>query len=195
MFAMASMSKPSADGSAPDVAMNGLFPTIARGLEIVAVRALGNADEARDAVQETLARALAAVRSDRIPPGVALEGYVYGIARHVIADVHRRRARDGDPTMDPGALHAPDPSPLDALIQHEERDMVARVLATLPVADRELLERCFVRGERVAAIAARMGEPADRIRKRKSRALERVREVLSRSAGSHETPQVPIIPI
>jgi DNA-directed RNA polymerase specialized sigma24 family protein len=71
---------------------------------------------------------------------------------------------------------------------------MSHALASLPAVDRELLECCFVQGERVAAIAARTGEPADRIRKRKSRALERMREVLSRSAGSHETPQVPIIP-
>jgi RNA polymerase sigma-70 factor (ECF subfamily) len=183
----------SADAALPDPAVADLPRTLAGGLEIVAIRALGNSDDARDAVQETLARALAAIRSDGIPPGVALEAYVYGIARHVIADVHRRHARDGDPTIDPGSLHAPDPSPLDALIQHEERDMVARVVATLPAADRELLERCFMRGERVASIAAQLGEPADRIRKRKSRAIERLREALRRSPGGHETASLPTV--
>lgn len=174
----------SADAALPDPAVANLPRTLAGGLEIVAIRALGNSDDARDAVQETLARTLAAIRSDRIPPGVALEAYVYGIARHVIADVHRRRTRDGDPTIDPGSLQALDPSPLEALIRDEERDTVARVLATLPAADRE---RFFVQGERIAAIAAQMGEPADRIRKRKSRAIERLREALRRSPGSHES--------
>lgn len=187
------MSMPSADGSAPDAAMTGLSPTIARGLEIVAVRALGNADEARDAVQETLARALAAIRSDRIPPGVALEAFVYGITRHVIADVQRRRARERGATGDPGTLPAPGPSALEALVRAEEREEVVRALAVLSAADRELLERCFVQGERVAAIAARIGEPADRIRKRKSRAIERLREALRRSRGGHETASPPTV--
>jgi RNA polymerase sigma-70 factor (ECF subfamily) len=187
------MSLRSADTSASDPVMVRLPQAIAGGLEIVAVRALGNADEARDAVQETLVRALAAIRNDRIPPGVPLEAFIYGIARHVIADVHRRRARDGTPTIDPGTLHAPDPSPLEALIQHEEREIVARGLAALPAADRELLERCFVRGERVAAIAAQLGEPADRIRKRKSRAMERLREGLRGSGSGHETGSLPTL--
>lgn len=187
------MSVALADAALPDPAVANLPRTLAGGLEIVAIRALGNSDDARDAVQETLARTLVAIRSDRIPSGVALEAYVYGIARHVIADVHRRRTRDGDPTIDPGSLQAHDPSPLDALIQHEERDIVARVLATLPSADRELLERCFVQGERIAAIAAQLGEPADRIRKRKSRAVERLREALRRSRGGHETASLPTV--
>jgi len=187
------MSMPSADGSASDVAIAGLSQTIARGLEIVAVRALGNADEARDVVQEILARALAAIRTDRVPPGVPVEAFVYGIARHVITDVHRHRVRDGAPPIDPGALHAPGPSPLEALIQREEQEMVARALETLPAADRELLDRCFVRGERVAAIAAQLGEPAARIRKRKSRAMERLREGLQRSGSGHETASLPTL--
>jgi RNA polymerase sigma-70 factor (ECF subfamily) len=194
MFAMGTMSMPSADGSAPDVAISGLSQTIARGLEIVAVRTLGNADEARDAVQETLARALAAIRSDRIPPGVALEAFVYGIARHVITDVQRGRARERGAVEDPGTLPAPGPSALEALVHAEERETVARALAAIPTADRVLLELCFVDGERVSAIAAHLGEPADRVRKRKSRALERMREVLDRWSGGHETPQVPILP-
>ncbi len=183
----------SADKSSPDSVMARLPQAIAGGLEIVAVRALGDADEARDAVQETLVRALAAIRNDRVPPGVPLEAFVYGIVRHVIADVHRRRARDGAPPIHPGELHAPDPSPLDALIQREEREMVARALTALPPADRDLLERCFVRGEHVAAIAAQLGEPADRIRKRKSRAIQRLREALRRSRGGHETVPPPIV--
>jgi len=188
------MSTHSADRSISDPVMAQLPQAIAGGLEIVAARALGDADEARDAVQETLVRALAALHDNRVPPGVPVEAFVYGIARHVIGDVHRRRARDGGPSIDPGSLHATDPSPLEALIQREERETVARALAALSAADRDLLERCFVQGERVAAIAARLGEPADRIRKRKSRALDRMREVLSRSSVSHEMPQVPILP-
>jgi RNA polymerase sigma-70 factor (ECF subfamily) len=163
------------------------------GLLLVAVRALGDMDEARDAVQETMARALEALRGNRVPVGVVLEAFVYGICRHVIADVQRRRVRERGTVGDVGALPAPIPSALDALVSAEERDAVARALAALPAADRDLLERCFVRGERVAAIAARQGEPAERIRKRKSRALERLREKLRCPAGGHGTPSLPTI--
>jgi RNA polymerase sigma-70 factor (ECF subfamily) len=145
-------------------------------------------------VQETLARALAAIRSDRIPPGVALEAFVYGIARHVITDVQRRRVRERGAVEDSGTLPASGPLALEALVDAEEREAVARALAAIPTADRELLEWCFVDGERVSAIAARLGEPAERVRKRKSRALVRMREVLGHWSGGHETPHVPILP-
>jgi RNA polymerase sigma-70 factor (ECF subfamily) len=170
-----------------------LLPHTAEGgLLIMAVRGLGNAEDAQDAVRETMARALEALRGNRIPVGVPIQAFVYGIARHVIADRHRHRVRERRSAGDLGALVAPDPS-LDTLVRAEERDAVTSALATLPATDRELLERCFVRGERVATIAAGLGEPADRIRKRKSRALERLRERLQRRAEGHEISSAPTI--
>jgi len=183
-----------ADCPPPDPAA--LLPhTVEGGLLVVAVRSLGDVEEARDAVQEALSRALAAIRGDRLPPGVPLEAFVYGIARHVIADVQRRRVRERGAMGDPGDVAAPGPSALDVLVRAEEREAVVLALAVLPAADRELLERCFVQGERVAAIAARLGEPADRIRKRKSRALERLRERLRRRTDGHESASLPTIAI
>ena len=182
----------SPDVSPPDPAAL-LSPTIAGGLEIVAVRALGDVEDARDAVQETLSRALAAIRGDRVSPGTPLEAFVYGIAHHVIADIHRRRGRERGVVGDPAAVAAPGPTALDALVRAEEREALARALTTLPAADRELLEQCFVQGERVAVIADRLGEPADRIRKRKSRALERLRQGLRDSTGGHKTIPLPTL--
>jgi RNA polymerase sigma factor (sigma-70 family) len=182
----------SADCSPPDLAA--LLPnTVHGGLLIVAVRSLGDVEEAQDAVQETLVRTLAAIRGDRVPPGVPLEAFVYGIARHVITDVQRRRMRERGATGDPEALPAPGPSAREALVHADEREAAALALATLPAADRELLKCCFVQGERVAAIAARLGEPADRLRKRKSRALERLREALGRSRAGHEAASRPTV--
>ena len=168
-----------------------LPPTLEGGLLIVAVRSLGDVEEARDAVQETLARALEAIRGDQLRPGIRVEAFVYGIARHVLADVQRRRVRERGATGEAGEFPAPGPSALDALIQVEEREAAARVLTALPTADRELLECCFVQGERVAAIAARLGEPADRIRKRKSRAVGRLREALRRMRAGHDSGPLP----
>jgi RNA polymerase sigma-70 factor (ECF subfamily) len=152
--------------------------SLAAGLEIVAVRALGNRDDARDAVQETLARALEAVRGGRIPPSVPLEHFVHGIAKHVIADVLRRRHRERAHDADPDLVVHPAASSLEALVRAEDRERVRRALAQLPAADRELLRRCFVDGDRLVDIAQSLGEPPERVRKRKSRALERMRVLL-----------------
>ncbi len=147
------------------------------GVELVALRALGDLEEAREAAQETLARAFGAVSAGRVPAGVPLAAFVHGIARHVVADVLRRRVREqGNPANDPPTTA--DPSPLERLISTEERERVRGALRRLPRRDRELLRRCFMAGERVADIAAELGEPAERVRKRKWRALEQLRRLL-----------------
>lgn len=180
------------DSPRADAALDRLPHLLAGGLEIVAARALGDRDDARDAVQETLARAIEAVRLNRIPQDAQLEAFVYGIARHVIADVQRRRFRERGPIGDPHDVTARVPSPLDTLVRDEERALLARALTSLPATDRELLVRCFVAGERVADIAAELGEPAERVRKRKSRALERLRAGLL-GGRSHTSPPTPTL--
>jgi len=183
------------DAPASDAALASLPHLVTGGLEIVAARALGDREDARDVVQETLARALAAIRRGRVPPGAPLEAFVYGIARHVIADVLRRRARDNVVALDPVGLAAPGPSVLEAVIRAEERLLLAQALAVLSPSERQLLELCFVHGERVSAIAARLGEPADRVRQRKSRALQRLRQEVARLAApsGHETRPLPTL--
>lgn len=175
-----------------DSSLDRLPDLLASGLEIIAARALGDGDDARDVVQETLARAIEAVRLGRVPPDAPLEAFVFGIARHVIADVQRRRARDRCAIGDPDGVPTRGPSPLDTLVRDEERALLARALASLSASDRELLERCFVAGETVAAIAADLGQPAARVRKRKSRALERLRAWLL-GPGSHTSPPTPTL--
>ena len=144
---------------------------IGAGLEIIAFRRLGDADDARDAVQETLARLLTRVREGRVCDRGELERVAYGILRHVIVDALRARGRHVSLESTPLVIQA---DVLHALIAGEERARFRAALETLSDSDRALLERCFVHGERIGQIAADLGEPADRLRKRKSRALSRL---------------------
>lgn len=178
------------DQSLTDPASSLADPTLAAGLSIIAARQLGHTDDAHEAVQETLARAVEAVRSNRIPAGVSLAAFVYGIARHVIVDLIRRRGRERGPALDLTAVVATAASPLESLIRTEEQSGLIRALGALSAPDRELLELCFLKGERVADIATRLNEPAERVRKRKSRALERLREEFAVTVG-HDAPAEP----
>jgi len=149
------------------------------GLEIMARRALGDGAAAEDAVQETLARTLTALRANRLERREKLGAFVAGIARHVIADLHRERSRVV-PLL-PGAADAgAAPDPLARLVSDGERRRVRRGLAALSETDREVLRLSYFEGLSPAEIARRVAEPAPRIRKRKSRALERLRRVLAR---------------
>ena len=170
-------------GSAPDP--ENLTDLLRCGLEYVALRALGDPEEARDALQETVARTLEAVRNGSVPSRVRLPAFAYGVLRHVIADTLQRRQRIAPMPVDPELTAAPQPSPLEQLVTAEEEAAVRGALATLRPEDRELLEHCFVCGERVADVARVLGVPAARVRKRKSRALERLRALLEATPLRH----------
>jgi RNA polymerase sigma factor (sigma-70 family) len=160
----------------------GLMP----GLEIVMSRALGPGDDARDAVQEVVTRALHALQTGRFIRE-SLASFVHGIALHVVADVRRRRNVMPVSDADVEALAAPSANPLDVMISVQDRSVVGRALARLDDADRALLFRCFVRGERTSDIAEREGVPASRIRKRKSRAIEQLRALLNAPKSRRHT--------
>jgi len=155
------------------------------GLEWVALRALGDADLAREALQETLARTLAALHAASVPSTVRLPAYAHGILRHVIADLRTEARRwDGRPP-DPGLADPREASPLEQLITEEEEARVRRAVMAMAPEERELLVRCFVHGERVAELARSLGVPAARVRKRKSRAIAKLRAVLAPEPARH----------
>ena len=145
------------------------------GLEIVATRRLGNRDDARDAAQEVIARLLERANAGAIASDAEIAPIAWGIARHVIADVQRERARRVEEL---GEIAHRGPDPLEALVREAERESVRAAMQRLPAGDQKLLHRCFVDGERVGRIAEDLGEPPERVRKRKSRALRRLASIL-----------------
>lgn len=170
--------------------LDAVIGQLSAGLEIVAIRRLGNPDDARDAVQETIARLLERIRAGTIASDDEVVPIAWGIAKHVIADALRARSRETEVDGEV-ALSAPDA--LERLVTSEQRAAVAAGLAQLTPSDRELLKRCFVDGERIGAIAAQLGEPAERVRKRKSRALARLAAVLEApSRPCHESAAPPM---
>lgn len=153
------------------------------GLHIMALRALGSSEAAEEAVQETLARIVAILREGRSVPE-NLAAFTCGIARHVIADVHRARGRAAGGAERIENLPHAGPDPLLALVSREEKRRVREALARVPEADREILRLAFYEGLPSRDIAERLGEPGDRVRKRKQRAIERLRRAFL--AGGHE---------
>lgn len=156
---------------------------LAAGLEIVAVRRLGNREDARDAAQETISRLMERLRSGRLTSESELAPIAWGIARHVITDMLRQRGRASVPLVE---MPTDAPGPLDQLATAEDVRLVQAALEQLAPSDRSLLHRCFVDGEKIGKVAAALGEPAERLRKRKSRALQRLAMAMGFRKG-HET--------
>ena len=154
------------------------------GLELLALRTLGSAEASREAVQETLARAVVALANGQPSDPEKLPAFVAGIARHVIVDMVRAARRvvplDTLPATDHPSNNA---DALSALVSAAEHAQVRDALGQLVPSDRELLRLCYFEGLTPGEIAGRLGEPADRVRKRKSRALERLRQAFRGGAG------------
>lgn len=154
------------------------------GAYLVALRATGDSTLAEEVAQEAVARAIAAVAARHKDAISNLGGFVYGIARHVIGDMHRKSGRSAPLAA---AAEVPDRrmDALSAAVSAEQQQSVHHALNQLSRADRDLLYLSFFEGLEPAEIAERSGEPAERVRKRKSRALERLRQVFLELPG-HE---------
>lgn len=161
--------------------------TLRRGLYMIALRRLGDPEAAQDVVQESLVRALAALREGRGPEPEKLGAFVTAIAGHVIADLYRSRERQAtfEAKRDRDALEQP-LDPLSSLIVAEECDAVRAAMARLSRADQLLLRLCYTERLTPREIGERLGEPAGRIRVRKSRALARLRAAF-RQVSRNET--------
>src|SRR2546422_2832519 len=107
------------------------------GLHLLALRTLGDVDAAEEAVQETLARAVAALARGQLADPAKLPAFVAGIARHVVVDMMRARRRLASldalpPTAHP--RHAPDV--LGPLVAAGRQARVGPVLSGLAPAGR-----------------------------------------------------------
>lgn len=165
------------------------------GLELLALRTLGSADASREAVQETLARAVVALANGQPSDLGKLPAFVAGIARHVVVDMVRAQRRIVSLDSLPLTEHpAPAADALSALVSTEEHARVRAALGSLSATDRALLRDCYVEGLSPTEIAARSREPAERVRKRKSRALDRLRAAFRGSdATRHAEAHAPTV--
>jgi RNA polymerase sigma factor (sigma-70 family) len=166
------------------------------GICLMALHALGDADAADEVAQESLARAVDAINC----PGrtANLGAYVAGIARHVIADHFRARARlvsiESLESAAAGSLCDTAPDALSALCSEGEIERVRRALERLPAGDRDLVRLCYYEGLSPAQVATRMGVPPETIRQRKLRALQRLREAFDKVIPlRHDAPPAPTV--
>ena len=157
-------------------AWNEIYAQVYPRLRAYVVRRCGRYD-AEDLVSETMTRALQAIGRFRWKQA-GFEGWLFGIARHVTADHHRRleRARRHDPRIDPSdARFAAPGEGSDLADDHAE---LRRAFACLPKADRDLLELRVVGGLSAEQTAAALGKRPGAVRVAQSRALARLRITL-----------------
>jgi RNA polymerase sigma-70 factor (ECF subfamily) len=133
-------------------------------------------EAARDIAQETMLAVIRNLRDGRLLDSEKLPAYVCGTARNLISNHLRTRSRKPEGGPVPEDVPAPD---CHVEVEQSERAFLARrAIARLEPADRLVLLLTLVDGMKPAEIAQRLGLSSEVVRKRKSRALERARQVL-----------------
>jgi RNA polymerase sigma-70 factor (ECF subfamily) len=138
-----------------------------RILRLARVRLRGAA--ADDAAAETFLRAWSGLARYRQTPA-PFAAWLYGIARHVIADIGRKRP---DP-----AEHAADPVADDFAPASIARVRIAAGLASLPDEQRRVVELKFFMGLTNDEVARALGKSAGAVNAQQWRALENLRRAL-----------------
>lgn len=140
---------------------------------------LGDVEEGRDAVGETMARAVAAKAGmDRRVR--SFDAWVFGILRHVISNMLRQARRDR--TMSPDR---PADELADRVVLADEHDLVRQAFRSLRPLDRELLELRIIGGLSVEEVASVLHKRRGTVRTAQSRALQRLRDSLKELDHGH----------
>jgi RNA polymerase sigma-70 factor (ECF subfamily) len=167
----------SGDGDAWEALYRRAYPR----LFAYARRRLASDDAARDAVSETMSRAVRSLGRYRAE-GAGFDAWLSGIVRHVVMDAQRTGARrsarlDGMVAL-PDVASSED-GPEERLLGSLEAASVRAAFARLSDADRELLELRVVLGLSSDEVAATLGKRPGAVRMAQARALDRLRSLLA----------------
>jgi RNA polymerase sigma-70 factor (ECF subfamily) len=161
--------------SLPDAALRSAYD--AHGVELYryARRALGDAGQAEDAVQEAFVRAWRA--SDRYDPARASQRtWLFAILRNVVID--QVRARRSRPPMSPDGERPELASSDDAIDRVLTAWQVDAALETLAEEHRRVLVEVHWRGRPYAEVAAELGVPEGTVKSRVYYGLRAMRTAL-----------------
>lgn len=136
---------------------------------------LGDEQAAYDLAQDAVFGALQGIRAGRLHCCEQLGSYVYGTARNLI----NNRFRDKEPHASglPEQL-AGGESPDQVVLELERHELVRQALDGFNPVDRAILGMTLLEGMKPGEIAARLGMKPEVVRKRKSRAVKKVRAVI-----------------
>lgn len=142
-------------------------------------------DEARDAVSEAMARALA--RPDRLPgPPATPEAWVFGILRHVVLDVQRRTFR-GIKALRRSAMPSTDwAEAVEGVVSAEEHRATRHAFAQLSRRDQEILELRVIGGLSAENVGRVLGMREGAVRNAQYRALRRLRDLMGEGQSGEQ---------
>jgi RNA polymerase sigma-70 factor (ECF subfamily) len=161
--------------SGDEAAWEALFRRAYPKLLAYASRRLPTQEQAKDAVGETMTRAVANIDKLRNEGG-GFDAWMYGIMRYVVVDAQRLLSREG-----PGLIpDTPDAGPLpgERALDREDAIEIRQAFDQLSPVDQELLELRVVAQLSTDEVATVLGRRPGAVRMAQSRALTRLRALL-----------------
>jgi len=154
----------------------------------VALRTLGDPEDAADAVQNGLISAYRGASTYR--GEAAVTTWLHRIVVNACLDlVRRRKTRDADPLPDDERLHPADPT--DAIADRDTAMVIEQALATLPAEQRAALVLVDVQGYSVQDAALVLDCPAGTVKSRCSRGRARLLPLLEHLRNPDVASDVP----
>ncbi len=139
--------------------------------------------EADDAVSETMLRALNRIAAFTWK-GAGFDAWLYGIARNVVQEAHRHRARVSS-SADPAETATTAAGPLEQLVGRERCADVRSAFSRLSPEDQEVLELRVVAGLSADGAGQVLGRRPGAVRMAQSRALVRFRGLFEEVSGAY----------
>jgi RNA polymerase sigma-70 factor (ECF subfamily) len=148
----------------------------------LAVRELGSAADAEDAVQETLIRAWRAL--PRFRAEASFSTWLYRICLNAVSDQRARRARGGGAPLE----DVPEPAdPRDPILERELSGDLQRALAGLDETYRTAVILYDVLGRSYAEIGEVLGVPEGTVKSRIFRGRTELARLLGTPGGDEES--------
>ena len=133
---------------------------------------LRQADAVQDLTQDAMVAAILALRKGQLREPERLAAFVHGVVRNLVNNHLRGQHRRGEAPLDDEV--AAGLAATDSREDEERRVVVAKGLAAIAPADREVLQLTLVDGLHPREIAQRLSLSSDTVRQRKTRALKRL---------------------
>ncbi|MGH4023387.1 MAG: RNA polymerase sigma factor ShbA [Pseudonocardiaceae bacterium] len=140
-------------------------------------------DSPEDVAQEVCFAVLVALARYQIR-GMSFRAFVYGIAAHKVTDAFRAAARErSEPVADPADDSVEYDDPEQRVLRAEQSERLGRLLAVLSDRQREILVLRLVIGFTAAETAQAVHSTPGSVRVLQHRALNQLRDEVSRSIG------------
>ncbi|WP_353809470.1 RNA polymerase sigma factor [Agromyces sp. SYSU T00194] len=136
----------------------------------IAVRSLGNSQDAEDVTQQVFVKAWRS--RERFDPERSLSAWLTGITRYAVADMHEARSRERR-LAEAAAGELSVTETVDPRL--EERVLVADELQQLPPEPRRIMHLAYWEGLTHGQIAERTGMPLGTVKSHVRRSLTRMR--------------------